>query len=415
MPKKIHGHPGIEPLANGKYRARVYFEGSAYQTIVDKEREGLEWQIDLKAALKRAPKSVTYVRGKWVATLDSAGTPVTETFKDVDSAAAWAATTQATITAGVYRIASKTNRTLGHVIEVWEKSKVRATDRTMERYRSSLRTHVLPRFGSTMVSGIEPQHIRDWVRDLQVAGSSPDAIGKAAKALKQVLNFATDEGFIVATPMKRVELPTVEVEEKRPLTVQEVEDLAVACGPYATLIRFMAVTGLRTGEMRALTVKDVHFRTREISVNKSATYSDGYKAVVGPTKTKAKRKVPFPEFLVEPLKELTKGQPSNAYLFRGVRGCMLNYGSFRRSVFMPALNKVGLGDEGIGMHNLRHTCASLLIQQNMSVVRVSKMLGHSTVTVTLNTYSHMYKTDLEEGVRVLNDLFVGATGLALAS
>lgn len=408
MPKAVHKNAGIEPLGGGVYRARVYFNGKAFEKKCSTQAKALEWQRKLHADLARCPEGVQYVKGSWIAELSHEGQPVIESFQTLTEAESWYRSTEALINTGVYKVSKNAIYTLNEFIPIWLESKVRAGERTQQRYMTSLRSHVLPYFGARKLRTIEQSEVREWIQKLIDSGFSDDAISKAGKYFKQVLKFAENAEYITSSPIKAISLPSVIVREKMALSRDEAMMFADEFGDYKALIMFMVATGLRDGEMRALLVSDIDFKTNEVSVSKAATLGDGFKTKIGPTKTKATRKVVIPEFLMEDLKVFTDGKTPDMPLFHGSRGGMLNYGWFRRTYFIPACKKLGLKD--FGMHNLRHTCASLHIQQGVNIVVLSKILGHSTVTETLNTYSHMYVTDKQESAAALNSLFTSGTG-----
>ena len=82
--------------------------------------------------------------------------------------------------------------------------------------------------------------------------------------------------------------------------------------------------------------------------------------------------------------------------------------NFRRRVWAPALKAAGL-PSGLRLHDLRHTAASLLIREGAGVMSVSKQLGHSTPTVTLNVYSHLFEDDLDRLFAGLDEMSSSGT------
>lgn len=410
MPKRVNLHPGVKVEVSGKVNARFFHNRKEFGKTLDSEEEAVAWKVQLKKDLERAVPGVTYRRNRWFARIVFEGMPIEEKFETVDEANSWLLTTEATIKAGVYSPKAVLEKTLGNVVVDWRASKVRPTARTMARYESSLKTHVLPKFGHRKVTSLTQPEIREWVRQMGERGSSPDAISRAAKVLKQVLRFAADEGYIVASPVKRLELPAVVTPEKRHLTVSELDMLAAAVGPYSTMVKFLGLTGLRIGEALALDVADIDLKRGVVKVSKALTYDASYKAVIGPTKTKAKRDVHIPKVLLPELKTVVGHRNGKEPLFLGPKGGRLTYGTFSRNFFRPAVKKLGLTD--VTIHSLRHTCASLYIANNTNIVTVSRILGHSNVTVTLNTYSHLYLSDLVESAAALSRTFESELSLA---
>jgi integrase len=410
MPKKVNVHPGVQVLADGKVVARFFHDGGEFSKTHESSEEAIAWKVQLKKDLEKCVPGVNYKRNSWWASIVFEGLPIEEKFDSVDEANSWLLTTQATIKAGVFSPNAALEKTVASVVVDWKASKVRATERTMERYQSSLRTHVLPKFGHRKISSLTQAEIRDWVKKLSEGGSSPDAIGRAAKVLKQVLRFAAEEGYIVASPVKRLELPAVLSPEKRHLTIKELDLLAKATGRYSVLIKFLGLTGLRIGEALALNVSDIDYKRGVVKVSKALTYDGSYKVVIGPTKTKANREVHIPTVLLPELRVYSGSRTPRQPLFVGPKGGRLTYGTLSRNFFRPAVASLGL--TGVTIHSLRHTCASLYIANNTNIVTVSRILGHSNVTVTLNTYSHLYLSDLVESAAALSVSVESELGLA---
>lgn len=113
----------------------------------------------------------------------------------------------------------------------------------------------------------------------------------------------------------------------------------------------------------------------------------------GSTKTGESRSVPLASAIRPGLEQGIANRAGEEPLFTGRGGGRLNYGWFRRSVFAPAVARTGL--KNVSIHSLRHTCASLLIQMGTPVTSVSQILGHASVKMTLDVYSHFYEKDSE--------------------
>ena len=111
----------------------------------------------------------------------------------------------------------------------------------------------------------------------------------------------------------------------------------------------------------------------------------------------------MPAPVAELLEVELASRKKSSWVFEGSKGDALNDGWFRKNRFAPAVQKLGL--EGITIHNLRHTCASLLIRLGNPVTNVSRILGHSTVVQTLNTYGHFYQDDIKDSMATLGNAF----------
>ena len=174
------------------------------------------------------------------------------------------------------------------------------------------------------------------------------------------------------------------------LRAEEVERLAVAVPHrYQPLVHVLAYGGLRWGEATALRRHRCDLDAGRLIVAESLADVNG-RAVFGQTKTYRVRKTRIPEFLVEELRaHLETVHPaSDALLFTAPRGGPLRIANFRRRVWWPALETAGL-PRAIRIHDLRHTCASLLIRQGVHPKAIQHHLGHSSINITMDRYGHL--------------------------
>ena len=180
--------------------------------------------------------------------------------------------------------------------------------------------------------------------------------------------------------------------------------LAEECGNYAPLIRFLAYTGLRWGEVAALRVRGIDLSRRRVDIAESVTEVHG-QLVWGTPKTHARRAVPLPRFLARELAPLIEGRDPDALVFTVSRGGVLRVRVFRRDTFDPAVRKIG--PAGFHPHKLRHTAASLAIASGADVKVVQMMLGHKTATLTLDLYGHLFPDRLAKLADRFDDAVCG--------
>jgi len=165
--------------------------------------------------------------------------------------------------------------------------------------------------------------------------------------------------------------------------------------------------GLRCGECQGLQFKDIDFDKNTISINKTLTCKlKGEKWTISTPKTKNSiRVLPLTKKLIDGLKTMSDNAKkycdySNEWFIFG------NVVPFRENTIQLRKNKYCdiAGLKRIRIHDFRHSCASLLINNGSSIMLVSKYLGHSNISITLNTYTHMYKSELENITLALNNL-----------
>ena len=115
--------------------------------------------------------------------------------------------------------------------------------------------------------------------------------------------------------------------------------------------------------------------------------------VIGTPKSHATRTVPVPAFLRDRLAQQVAGKASDALVFPSARGSVLRVRNFRRGSFARAARTIG--EDGLVVHELRHTAASLAIASGASVKDVQAMLGHASATLTLDRYGHLFSDELD--------------------
>ena len=182
--------------------------------------------------------------------------------------------------------------------------------------------------------------------------------------------------------------------------------MAEQCGTHATLIRLLAYTGLRWGEVTALTVHDVDRQARRIRVTRNAVLVNG-KVIVGTPKSHKQRSVPYPELLDSSLEFACRSKLDNDLLFPGPTGTFLITPTIKPwSWFDRALKSASLPEMTI--HDLRHTAASLAISAGANVKAVQKMLGHASAAMTLDTYADLFDDDLNAVAVRLNEAAISS-------
>jgi integrase len=186
----------------------------------------------------------------------------------------------------------------------------------------------------------------------------------------------------------------------RPLSPEEARHLLdAACGDRLEALYVLAVsTGMREGELLGLKWADVDLEAGALRVRRTLTRSGGKVSLGEPKTKKSRRTVRLTPRAVEALKRHRVRQAGErlkagslhedqGLVFAGEGGGLVNPSNLRQRSFLPLLKWAGL--PGITFHDLRHTCASLLFQKNVHPKFVQELLGHASIVITLDTYSHM--------------------------
>ena len=279
-------------------------------------------------------------------------------------------------------------------LESWSKEylgfSVHLKPKTRIGYESLLKTRIVPTFGAIPLDAIEGLAIRRWIAEMHAAGLSPSRIQQSYRLLSQMLTSAIDCGLLVRNPCARVRIPRGVRTEMSCLTADELERLANAVpAHYRPLIHVLAYGGLRWGEATALRRHRCDLSANRLIVAESLADVNG-RVVFGETKTHRVRKTRIPGFLVDELCTHleTIGATPEALLFTAPKGGPLSIANFRQRVWWPALTAAGL-PHSTRIHDLRHTCASLLIRQGVHPKAIQHHLGHSSINITMDRYGHL--------------------------
>jgi integrase len=299
--------------------------------------------------------------------------------------------------------------TFGQYVDGWRPTIANLKPKTRAEYESLLRAHLLPAFGGVQLGKITTDTVRGFIADIE-RRLSPARVRQAYQLLSMILKSAVESDHIAKSPCVGVRLPRGAKRKMRYLTAEEVERLAQAIGPeHETLVYLLAYGGLRWGEAVALRRERCNLLKKAVDIQEAASDVGG-KLYFGPTKTYEDRTIPLPGFLVEKLARHLESVPSDpdALVFTTKGGQPLRGANWRKRVWLPALERASL--EPIRIHDLRHTCASLLIDQGHSPKAIQAHLGHSSIVVTLDIYGHLYPEEREKIAAGLEEAYRAAKG-----
>jgi integrase len=249
----------------------------------------------------------------------------------------------------------------------------------------------------------------EWRAGLLAGGLSPKRAGKALQVLSQVLGSAVEGGRLAHNPATGVKPPKVQRKEMHFLDAEQVEWLAAATERrYRPLILFAAYTGLRPCELVALRVGRLDLLRCTAQVVEAAVEVSWLEW--GPVKTHEARTVRLPRSVAEEVAASLAGRPQDreALVFTAPMGGPLSRADFVKFYFRPAVAAANEAiaklpkdqrpaplPERLRFYDLRHTCASLLIAQGASVKAVQAQLGHATASITLDTYGHLFPSEMD--------------------
>ncbi len=306
--------------------------------------------------------------------------------------------------------------TVGEYLDRWLKDgEGTVRQSTYEVYGHMIRPHIVPGLGRIKLKALTPAHVRGFYREKLDSELSPATVHKMHVVLHKALDQAVSDGLIPRNAAKGVKMPQTKKKEIQPLTPdQACGFLEAARGDRLEALYVLAVaTGLRQGELLALKWEDVELEEAVLRVRRTLTRTGG-KFALGPPKTnKSRRSVGLTERAMNALRAHLSRQleemermgslyQSGGLVFSNEHGGIINPSNLRNRSFARLLKRAGLPPD-TRFHDLRHTCATLLLSRNVNPKIVSEMLGHSSIAITLDTYSHVLPTMQQSAVRALED------------
>ena len=308
------------------------------------------------------------------------------------------------------------NLKIGEYLDRWLADSVSDTVRptTYERYEQIVRVHIRPVLGGLKIKNVTPAHVRGLYREKLETGLSPRTVQYIHVTLHKALKQAVADGLIPRNATEAVKPPQVRREEMRPLSPEQVKALLeTARDDRLEALYVLAVTtGLRQGELLALKWEDVDLESGTLRVRRTLTTAKGG-PVLKALKTKSSRRsVKLTQSAVEALRSHLKRQleeidragslwQENGLIFASESGEPLDRRLVTTHRFKLLLKRAGLPQ--IRFHDLRHTCATLLLTRNVNPKIVSEMLGHATIAITLDTYSHVLPNMRDQAAAAMED------------
>jgi integrase len=276
--------------------------------------------------------------------------------------------------------------------------------RTADSYEQIVRDHLAPAFARVPLTRLTPQLITRAYRDLGDRGLSPKTIANAHGVLHKALDQAFRWRLISANVADLVDPPRVPRQQMLALSADQARHvLEVATDdPLGALWRLAITCGLGQGELLALRWSEVDLDRGTLSVVATLEgWRDGVAIIAEPKTSRSRRHVELGDAAVEALRRHRQRSPGIGFVFTRPDGRPLSrpmVGGAWRS------RRLRAGVPAVRFHDLRHTAATLMLSRGVHPKIVSEMLGHSTVAITLDLYSHVTPTMQREAASVMNDL-----------
>ncbi len=308
---------------------------------------------------------------------------------------------------GIFMQPGKT--TLAEFLDRWLKDYAYANlaPRTAEGYETIIRQHLIPKLGSIPLTRIKPEHIQKYYAETLANGRCD---GKGALSsltvrhhhmtLHNALKCAVKWGLLVRNPADAIDAPRTTHTEMKVMSEEDLNRFLeiIKTTPYYALFYLALFTGMRRSELLGLQWTDVDLLLCQLSVARAMHRLKNGEIVFRSPKTAKGRRIislsPSTVFILQKHRELQKSirlmqgliLKDNDLVFSKEDGSPLSPNSIT-SAWVRLAKRAGL--EGIRLHDARHTHASLMLKQGIHPKIVQERLGHSTIAITLDTYSHV--------------------------
>ena len=295
--------------------------------------------------------------------------------------------------------------TLGAYLDDWLKTAAPRTAkaRTLERYQEFVRLQIKPHLGDVKLQALRPKHMTDWHQTLIDEGRiAPLTIAAAHGALRTALAHAVKTEILARNVAKIISPPKVEKVEVASLTEAQVADVLdkLSDDPFYPIAAVAIGTGARRGEIAALTWADIDLDAKTMTIRRALEQTKKYGIRVKAPKSKAgKRTISLPAVTVAALREhriqtlelrLALGAgalPADAPVFATIEGGWPSPDGITDQ-WRAAVKRLDLPK--VKFHALRHSHASALIAAKLDVITISRRLGHSKASITLDVYGHLF-------------------------
>ena len=288
--------------------------------------------------------------------------------------------------------------------------------KTYECYEFATRQHVKPRIGGLRLSKLASVHVQNMVSEMVEAGVGERTRQLAFAVLSVFLQHLTRLRIIPENPCRYVTRPKYSREKIQPFSSEEVRlmlnDLEET--RWHALITLAVFTGMRQGEILGLHWEQIQLDSGGLTVDRQAIQRKGSPEISKPKTESSVRKIELASEVVEALLAhkailLREGLAGSSLVFPTANDGIMDKSRLYRSCWRPLLKRLKLPHRGF--HHLRHTFATLALGGGVPVHVVSRMLGHSSPSVTLNIYSHCLTPDQAAASAAMSRILSGGSSV----
>ncbi|MEC0211806.1 tyrosine-type recombinase/integrase [Paenibacillus ehimensis] len=311
-----------------------------------------------------------------------------------------------------------TKMTYGEFLNNWFENKNDISEQTRHTNEGQIKNHILPELGHIPLQKVDVEDIEAFIKTLQKKELSSGTVKKIFNLVQTSFRAALRKEYIAKNPFDLLDKgskPRVEKVKIDYWTKEEVKQFLGSFDHRLKIVFILAIyTGMRRGEILGLRWKDINFETSQIGIRQILGFrrkmKDGAKTTAGD------RSISISPFVLSELKKhklvierekrWRKDKKDKEYNDNDLVVCQLNGNSLSWTNFdkywKRCLEKSGV--RPIRFHDLRHTCASLLLSAGVHPKVVQELLGHSSIKVTLDLYSHMMPNMQADAVKALDQM-----------
>lgn len=276
---------------------------------------------------------------------------------------------------------------------------------TYEGKLAIMNNHIIPNIGHLKLQKVTPMDLQKLINDLQKKGLNPGTIRNIMRLVNQTFRTAAEWGFITRNVTMYAKKPNYKSKKHTVWSKAEWETFleSTSSSRYYPFYLIALNSGLRPGEILALSWDHIHFKQKYIRVERTVIYTkeNGIEIKESPKNDSSRRNVTIPEFVVSYLKKHKMEQSPNRLnlVVPGVKSDIIYNSGLNRAMKID-INQAKV--PSITPHELRHTHATYLLAPKpfglgISVKAVSERLGHANTTVTMNTYAHVLE-NMQEAI-----------------
>lgn len=286
--------------------------------------------------------------------------------------------------------------TIREMGEIWFKqTQLNNAPKTKQRNRGILENYIYPNLGHMSLKNLKTFHVQTMITEM--LSDKTDTVRKTLQIIKSILNIAVNNDFVIKNVAAPIKIPTFESKEKIPLTIEEQIKIENSANKHRDLFVFLLYTGLRKGEVAALTWDDIDFENNTIRVNKAISFDTNKGSKKG-TKGKKERFVPILN-ITRVILESRANKKESKYVFYKQDKEQLTDTALKR-MRESFIEKTNID---FTLHQLRHTFCTMLYYSGISVKKAQQIMGHKSLKVTLEIYTHLDEEQEGNTSQKLND------------